>query len=420
MERKQEKNKLLLLISKPWCVLFLMLPFIQPESVPYLFTSLDLILAVWRLVSAVIVLIAYIIIGRWSQTVIAVSLYEIIILFSTIMNSGDLRGAVINAATIIAFCMLIDLQLKVRTDKFLRIFILVFAVFVVTNLISILWYPNGMYRSEFYEQNWILGFKNVHTLYIIPLLGIFDIYASKKGWSFFVKALCIGLFAASVYIVWDGGSALVSITLWIVLWLVCELFHRPVFLTLYRVIAIHLVFFVGIIVFRLQNAFSFIIEVWLGKSTTFTGRIRTWDMALNSIMENPFLGLGQQSALMMREYYLHDPKVKTFTHGYSHCHNEFLQILFQTGLIGMVFFLFVFVILNRQLKRVQNNQMIFIICSTLLCFMFVFQMEAINMITFWGFVIVASHAKQIEADCYVKERKSKYRIVFRRRGTPSL
>ena len=367
--------------------LLLLLPFLTPESIQYLSPVADYIFDCWLFLAAFIILILYIIRGKTSPVIVVITVYELVVLFSTVINSGAVLINIKNLVLTIGLCMLIDLQLNTRPGRFLKILFFVLSGMVIINLLTVILYPNGLYKSEFYIRNWFLGYKNVHTLYIYPLLAVFEVYSIKRQWSLAVKAGCVALFVFSVYLIGDSGSAIASITLWIVLWLACEGFKFTKFLSVYRVLLAHFVFFICIVVFRLQNYLSFVIENWLGKSLTFTGRTSRWDIAFKLIAEKPVLGWGQQSGEVMRTELLD---------GLSHCHNEFLQILFQSGIIGLFIFLIAFYLLHQRMAHVQNRKLVFLFCCILLCFFLIFQVEAVNMTMFWGFLVIFYNAPVIE------------------------
>lgn len=383
----QTRKKYMLFLSSPLISLLLLLPFLTPESIPYLSPVADFLSDCWLFLATFIILVLYIIRGKASPIVIVIAVYESVILFSTIMNSGVVLITIKNLVLTIGLCMLIDLQLNTRPGRFLKLFFFVLSGMVIINLITVILYPDGLYKSEFYVRNWFLGYKNVQTLYIYPLLAVFEVYSMKRQWSFAFKAGCVALFVFSVYLIGDGGSAIASITLWIVLWLACEGVKLTKLLTVYRVLLAHFIFFICIIFFRLQNYLSFIIENWLKKSLTFTGRTSRWDIAFQLIAKKPVLGWGQQSGEVMRTELLN---------GLSHCHNEFLQILFQSGIIGLSIFLIAFYLLHQRMTHVQNRKLVFLFCCILLCFFLIFQVEAVNMTTFWGFVVIFYNAPVLE------------------------
>lgn len=383
----QKKKKHPLFLSSTLVSLLLLLPFLTPESIQYLSPVADYIFDCWLFLAAFIILILYIIRGKTSPVIVVITVYELVVLFSTVINSGAVLINIKNLVLTIGLCMLIDLQLNTRPGRFLKILFFVLSGMVIINLLTVILYPNGLYKSEFYIRNWFLGYKNVHTLYIYPLLAVFEVYSIKRQWSLAVKAGCVALFVFSVYLIGDSGSAIASITLWIVLWLACEGFKFTKFLSVYRVLLAHFVFFICIVVFRLQNYLSFVIENWLGKSLTFTGRTSRWDIAFKLIAEKPVLGWGQQSGEVMRTELLD---------GLSHCHNEFLQILFQSGIIGLFIFLIAFYLLHQRMAHVQNRKLVFLFCCILLCFFLIFQVEAVNMTMFWGFLVIFYNAPVIE------------------------
>lgn len=171
MGKKADKDMRAILI-KQLMSLLLLLPFLTPESIQWLSPAFDSFCELWVSLAAFIVLIVYVIRGRWSPVVIAISIYQVITLAATIINAGAIMVTIKNTVMVVGLCMLIDLQLNTQPGRFLKLFLWVLATMVVANLLSVILYPDGIYRSEFYSRNWLLGYKNVQTLYIFPLLAV--------------------------------------------------------------------------------------------------------------------------------------------------------------------------------------------------------------------------------------------------------
>jgi len=94
------------------------------------------------------------------------------------------------------------------------------------------------------------------------------------------------------------------------------------------------------------------IEV-LGMDPNMHSRRQLWDVILGSCLEQPILGHGFISWFNAVNAY---GTLKTFWHQ----HSIYLQILYETGLIGAAIFTFIFVVSIRSLNKSQNINIRFI------------------------------------------------------------
>ena len=123
----------------------------------------------------------------------------------------------------------------------------------------------------------------------------------------------------------------------------------------------------GIVIFRLQNVFGFLIEGVLHKGLSFTGRTELWDLAIEKILKYPWLGCG----------YAHPTgKVYRLAKGkYYNAHNVFLEVLLEGGILAAVPFVLMLAIVTNQLMRFRKTETAAILSSALLALALVTSME---------------------------------------------
>jgi len=103
--------------------------------------------------------------------------------------------------------------------------------------------------------------------------------------------------------------------------------------------------------------------------TSWGSRIGAWMVSQDIIRENPVVGIGIDDN-MQAFYRLIETKYPAMVcsgHTLVHMHNQYLQILTQTGLIGLVLFLSIFYMLGKlELKEYEYRQMKYIYLSVTL------------------------------------------------------
>ncbi len=136
-----------------------------------------------------------------------------------------------------------------------------------------------------------------------------------------------------------------------------------------------IMFFLGLLVF-LNNprVFDFYTKVKsynsmvYDNSTSEKSRILTWDASIKLIREAPFFGYGVGDAnnILIQKY-----KELGYTYNYENkynAHNQFLQTLLQTGIVGFLILVSVFVLLALRMKRSSNEFLVFLILFISLIF----------------------------------------------------
>ena len=88
---------------------------------------------------------------------------------------------------------------------------------------------------------------------------------------------------------------------------------------------------------------DFIIKV-LGRTTTFTNRTPIWSKAIEMIKEKPWIGHGFRPVVELDN-----------GTSFIHSHNQFLQRLNATGIIGSFFFLVFHIVLTEKVDRIRNS-----------------------------------------------------------------
>ncbi len=203
-------------------------------------------------------------------------------------------------------------------------------VLVVINFLTILLFPHGMWEDDNW-QNYFLGYDNGHIVVFMPALffSLWHTYYTRK------HALLI-IAWSSVYfsaIICRSGTTVAGLA---ALMFLLVLIHFPAvrkFLFNWKTVtAIIIGIFVFIIVLRRQEVFQDLMMKYLGKDGTFTGRIYLWDRAFEIIRENRWLGVGDAAGTNVELFTLNTQKL-------AYAHNEILDILVRSGIIGLLLYI---------------------------------------------------------------------------------
>lgn len=331
--------------------LFLIIPFIKPAE--YVFNSaFDNFMDIWKLFSSMTAIFMYLKKSKLSPVIIVTVLYQLSILVPTVLNgSADLRWQVVVMLSNIAFAIIVELGIRNYKRDFLTA-ISVYGEFMclIMAVTMFIYYPEGMDQKEFMD---ILGDKNFYFLghdngsfFIVYAVQIFSIIncIDKKGKLTFGTAL-FWAFVDSAFIYVRSGAAIAAIVL---LWIYIIFFYKktvPRGLNFSSYIAVVLVLFFFVVIFRMHEYFPFIVENIFHKSMTLSGRTIIWDRALVYIKRSPFIGYGQEEAAVLIEKM-----------GINHVHNIILEILYKSGVIGLTFYTGIVCLIGKKLMMYRGNK----------------------------------------------------------------
>lgn len=304
------------------------------------------ILKYFSLLFSMIFLIIMIKSNKVSKTIIAIAMFLGALLMSTIINNFSLLKAAINyCLNILSMCICMNYLYKKNNESFIIGMRIIFNLLVLINFLSIIIYPSGMYIdiSTNTGENWFLGYDNLHILYILPCIFfncIFDSLRNRKSViSFFMivvaYASCIIRFSATSII---GISVLLMYFI---------PFLKKIIIKNYKkIILCILIVTLLIVICRIQNIFQYIIVNLLGKSLTFSGRIFIWDYVMEFIKNKPILGYGYEISQIRF--------LKTTIYRSYHAHNEILEIIYKTGIVGMLIFCYICLLLKNNAFSIKN------------------------------------------------------------------
>ncbi len=123
-------------------------------------------------------------------------------------------------------------------------------------------------------------------------------------------------------------------------------------------------------------AFSFTLKNTMNENATKTlqrsssGRIKQWSNTLSIAKDYPFFGIGSRNYPLISKVYIVENPDDMFT---GRVNNSYIQILTEKGLLGLLSYLFLFIVLirvsHKKIKSLQNDNVklihIIIICSVI-------------------------------------------------------
>lgn len=313
-------------MTSPLFIFLLLMPHFKP---PYIgrIPALDSLFNILRILSALTIFLLYIFRRKISLPLILLLSFESWLFFTTLWGEGDFYTYILRAASDLSV-FLICSYMAVAPKNLLKVLLLISEIMTYVNLIAIVLFPQGLYNTDLYWQNWWLGYRNNFFPYFLVFGVVAVLYRYYVGRSIRSIILIFSIFISLVLV--NSATALIAMAVFLLLVVFSKVKWATIInsfvLTLGDIVAFFL-----LVVFRALNWFSFIIVDILHRNITLTGRTLLWDVLYQYIQQKPITGYGVLSNSQTA-----DMLYRTWA---VHAHNLVLQYLFNGGIIAIIIFI---------------------------------------------------------------------------------
>lgn len=267
------------------------------------------------------------------------------------------------------------LALRQSTKAFFKGGSLLLGSYVVINTLTVFLFPNGMYASSMYTMNFFLSYRTAWFVFYLEAAFLCllnnELYPSKeaKSWLVFVL-VCEYL---SMIKVWTA-TGLLCITLGLLLVYLWKKKRIPLF-SVKAIILVEMVLCAIIVLFHMQEKFSFLIVGILKKDITFSQRVRIWNNALNAVLKSPWIGYGAMNT---------SRAVSILGYGVNHAHCYYLNTALYYGIIGLGLGLYtIYYAFSGQATNKIEQSVEYINLGMLISLMTAFQVESMMSIGYY-------------------------------------
>ena len=329
-------------------LIFLIIPFLPPAS--YVFNE-NIIngFSLWLMINCIIIILIYLMYSykqkNFSIGTLLFCVFQFFYLFPTFIYGT--KSNIITCCSIcianVSIYLLTDMFLHKNPKIFLKNVSIVFGILILIHFTTIFLYPNGMHIDILGDNNfYFLGHDNGSFFYVLPVIFCMIlytfIYARKK------IIFCLMFLLLSIFVFFKVWSVLALCML--ILLLIVIIFKNNIIIkkicNIKILMWILIIFFFAIVIFKIQNMFSYLLLNIFNKDMTLSGRTRIWDLAVEYIKDNPILGYGIESQ-----------SVSILKFGISHIHNIVLQIIYNCGFVGFGIYI---IYIKNILKSFKKNK----------------------------------------------------------------
>ena len=359
---------------RQWMYYLLIIPYFKPALFGVMDETawLERIFDLWRLAAAAVVCVLYLLqMGknrrRPSSVLMLLCAYLGCVAVATLVRENNLWGLVNYVATIVTFCMLLEVRLREDPAMAVDMLVMPLTVLVLANFVLECVFPWGLVQGGSYSYTYnLLGIDNLLSPILVPYMFLVVLRSSLlHGRVNYFAYLMLAVAAESLLLVWSA-TGMMGVLVGLIFLL---FFYERKGERLFNYLSASLVgagLFFSIVMFRLQNLFAFFITGVLHKGLSFTGRTDIWDRAVFLIERSPFLGYGiAQTGKVYR----------LAKHKYYHAHNVFLEVLVEGGLLALIAYLLMLERAGRQLLIYRKHSYACLLSGALMAVMVMTAME---------------------------------------------
>lgn len=297
-----------------------------------------------RILAAVIGLFLFLVIekGELSKLTVTIIIMQGVLVLSTVINGGNILAVIASSASVVAIAFIFE-HFSRDILSVIKGLMLIAEIFCYANFITLIMAPRGLYISDLYTTNWLLGYKNQFAPYLLLFCLVAYIHSCIGG----NKLRSYGIYGFSLLsvIMADSSTSIVGIGLLLLLYAFVK--KRYIMFDSYLCGIGSLLIALGIHILDVEKIFSFFIEGILGKAHTFSLRLSLWERVGALIAEKPILGHGVFDSANTTNH--------LGVYWAVHAHNMLLQYLYQGGLVYLIIYLIIVIQLLKKIHKVQND-----------------------------------------------------------------
>ncbi len=323
---------------------------------------------------------------RMSVPDIFLAIFTIILCVSCIANGRSVIPAIYYGGKFFAFVIINSYYLRKHSTTMLKVTFNYMTVLIIIN--TIIQFINqdafghqiisGNFNNFLIGDN-LLGYNYVPYIALGIILDEMEIGKVRNRTSIMIAVCLISLLRA-----WSAKS-IIGITMVLIYLLFVYRKEIAHFFNFEVLTVVFIVAFIGVVFLGIQDNFSFIIENILRRDTTLTGRTYIWQSTLDLIRKSPWIGYGTVNGGML--------EISSSRAGNDvGSHNIILEVLLQTGFIGLTMYLGFLVTsikkpLNKLTPTKKDNYLMLLFMIFVILIMFLTSMAIYTVIMYLPMVL---------------------------------
>lgn len=376
-------------------ILFIMIFFIFFQ--PQYFATIKSINYLWKgtqIIVCISIIFIYLLKRKISKIVWYQMILSIILLFSVYINKGGIFKVLQITLFALGFIIFCEMFFKKYKERFIFTLNFSLSTLIYINFILLIIFPNGLTQNGIDRVNF-LSIDNGLINFIMPaiVISIINSFIKKNKITISSKLLIV-ISIITIIKVWSA-TALVALIIMLSSFYILRKFKYNNIFTIKNYFILYFIGVLQVLFARTNGLLNIIIEQWLKKDITFTGRDIIWEKSIYLFKESPLIGVG-----VRENGFLVD--ILGFGSYANHSHNAILEILLSGGILAFCTYIIIMFISMKNLEGIKHNSIYKILISyTFGFFMLTITEVFIRGIAFYLLILLAYYSPLI-IDIYEK------------------
>lgn len=393
------KNYLLEKITIYVALLFLFMP-ISLYQIGYLVIGIKVVRAlVWGVVIFIFIF------GQFYKRNIkfngTVAFFAFVMGCSTIMGNGSVSAYCKEIGGYVVIICFVQIVMEIDSKRGFNCLLSYFFILILINTLTVLLFPKGMYANN--RGAWVcffLGEDNLGYGYymVTTVLGMIDNKLKRR-----ITFTSILIWLCSFYFVFARNIAtgiICELCLFILFMISKE---RRLIGKYIRISHVSILFVISYIVFIWIRRLSFLESIlpYVGRSVSFSGRDKLWNMVIKYVEKAPLIGNGVYPTFSFEQM---------FIPGLTHAHNLMLQYHFWGGILAIVSFIMIIQSVDYLIREMRGSY-IYICCAIGLLVMAIrFIMETSCKDCFWLLLALSVYISKLTQNNFDCQRRIRFNL----------
>ncbi len=385
-------NKLLSLINNKFLIAFSFFMFIFPPGI----AKMEIVVSRFYIVRILLVILITLMLIKYIPSFIKekkISSMTIVGIFycfgrflTTYIKTGNFISSVITYSFPLVCVVLIfvETHIKDNTLNLIEGLLIYSELMIYINVICLL---NETFGNIFFGGSIIQGDNNHLVYYLLGLASSYIYYYLKKDKLSKYRMIILWLTIIICTLYSWSATAVVSLTAFFLALLVS--YKLKIANIISYIIAYYVAFF-GIVIYKMQYLFSFIIVDILHKDLTFTLREQVWDNYKNVIVKSPIIGYGYNAPHLYEE----------IQKRYLYAHNHILQEIYNGGIVVYLIYIWFVIFPAIKLWKNRDNKLSKVLSATIFAILVSSITESLSPLIF-----ILIYALSYNIECFINANK---------------
>ena len=339
-----------------------------------------------------------------SQPVIgcAAAMFAVLIVMTLIYRGAS--GYWLDWAAGFALMLIFDMGLQRERDGTLNALSLALLLWVCANIpvrLLVPWGLNGPDPNPEFVPEWLIGNRAFYYRIAFPALGLELVRSQARSGRYTLRTAFVFAAVTATVALQRGGTGLMGYAVLLAMTVFFARRALPRYAQPIIMLAVSVLLFICLHYFKVQQRMGWLIEDVLEKDATLSFRTDAWTASLQIIGKNPVTGVGLLPVAYKKELL-----------GYSHTHNQVLELLLHGGALALLPYIGMTWLASRETLRHRQSAAVKNAALLLMTFLFMGTVEMFhNDPLYYPLFVLA-----FRADCLAESERPLPCVSLFRRG----